>query len=186
MLSQAVNAVVIKINHGVLFPAYGNIQLAEPHRLRSVIYRARLGIDVLLIVPIAALMMLGSWVVALLYDARYQDAGWMFQILCVQLIFAAVNSNSEACLVAVGRPQYAVVQNVCRALWIIVGIPVGWSLMEMKGAVWAVALSEVPVALVMYVGLARHRMLLLAYELRSLLFAGFGALSGYGLLRLLA
>lgn len=185
MLSEAVQTLVIKINSGVLFPAYGNIVQRETHRLRSVVYRARLGVDVLLILPIATLMVLGSRVVDVLYDARYQDAGWMLQVLCVRLLMTPALTNSEVCLVALGYPQYAFVQNLCRAVWVLAGIPLGWSLMGIKGAVWAVALSEVPGVVVLWVGLARHRMLSLRSELRSMIFVGLGALLGFGILHLL-
>lgn len=181
MLSEAVQALVIKINYGVLFPAYGNVLLKDPDRLRFVYYRARLGTDVLLILPIAVLMILGTRVVELLYDARYHDAGWMLQVLCVRLLMTSALSNSESCLVVLGQPQYAVIQNVCRTVWTLVGIPVGWHLMGLKGAVWAVALSEVPVVVVLWIGLARNHVLSVRSELRSLFFAGIGASLGFGL-----
>lgn len=185
MLSEAVNALVIKVNHGVLFPAYGNVVQNDAYRLRSVAARARLGIDAVLILPIAALMILGSQVVGVLYDNRYQEAGWMLQILCVRLLMVSALSNSEACLVALGHPQYAFMQNLCRAVWILISIPIGWSLLGIKGVVWAVALSEVPVAVVLWVGMIRYRMFSPASELLSLLFVGLGVLFGFGLLRLL-
>jgi O-antigen/teichoic acid export membrane protein len=185
MLSGAVYALVIKINHGVLYPAYGSVVREEPQRLPVLFYRARLGIDVLLIIPIAGLMILGDWVVGVLYDERYREAGWMLQALCVRLLMACVLTNTETCLFALGHPQYAFVQSVCRAIWIFVGIPVGWSMMGITGAVWAVALSEVPVIVVLWAGLIRHQVFSLLSELRSVFFAGFGAVLGLGLLRLL-
>ena len=109
----------------------------------------------------------------------------MLQVLCVRLVMTPSLSNSEVCLVALGHPQYAFVQNLVRATWIIAGIPIGWSTMGIKGVVWAVALSEVPVLCVLWIGLARHRMFSLASELRSLLFVGLGILVGLAVLRLL-
>jgi O-antigen/teichoic acid export membrane protein len=185
ILIEAVLAVVFKINYGVVLSAYGKVVQEEPHRLRSVVQRTRLGIDVLLIFPIAALMVLGSWVVGMLYDARYHEAGWMLQILCVRPLMASALMNSETCLVALGHPKYALMQSVCRGIWILVGIPVGWSVMGIRGVVWAVGLSEVLVAAVLWVGLIRHQMFSFASELRSLLFVGLGALVGFGLLRIL-
>lgn len=184
-LSEAVQSLVLKINRGVLLPAYGNIVQNDAARLRVVSYRARLGIDVFLILPIAVAMIAGSWIVRALYDVRYQEAGWIFQILCVRLLMMATLSNSESCLVALGRPQYAFAQSACRAAWILVSIPIGWSVMGLEGVVWAVALSEVPVMAVLWIGLARHRLLSLSCELRSLLFVGLGVLLGIGLLQLL-
>ena len=184
-LSSAVYALVIRVNHSVLYPAYGRIVQNEAHRLGHTYHRARLGVDALLIFPIGVLMLIGSRVVDLLYDGRYHEAGWIFQVLCVRLLMAAALSNSEACLVALGHPKYALMQNVGRAAWILAGIPIGWSLGGVKGVVVAVALCELPVMAVLWVGLIRHRMFSLWSELRSVLFAAGGALLGFGLLALL-
>jgi O-antigen/teichoic acid export membrane protein len=185
MLSEAVQALVLKVTTGVMLPAYGRVVRTDPDRLSIVVDRARLGIDVFLVLPIAALMVLGTWVVDFLYDERYSEAGWMFQILCLRLMMAAVLSNSEACLVALGHPKYAFMQSAFRAVWILVSIPVGWHLLQIHGAVWAIALSEVPVTVVLWAGMARYRMLSLWVEARSVLFALLGAMLGFGLLRLL-
>jgi len=185
VLYDALHAVAMKINNNVLFPAYAKVLQAEVYRLKAVVDRARLGIDVCMILPIAALMILGERVVGLLYDARYHEAGWIFQILCVRLLMACANLNSEAALLALGQPQYGLFQNICRASWILVSIPIGWTLMGLKGVVWAVALTEVPVVVVLWIGLARNRMPSLAYNLRSLLFCASGALLGFGLMALL-
>ena len=185
LLSDAVQSLVLKINSGVLFPAFGRVVLNEPDRLRSFVSRTRLAIDVALVLPTAILMMLGGHVVALLYDVRYHEAGWMFRILCIRLLMVCTLSNSENCLVSLGHPQYSVMHNVLRAIWILGGIPLGWSRYGIEGVVWAVALSEIPVVVVIWAGMARHRMLSLKSELRSLVFVGTGALVGIGLLNLL-
>jgi O-antigen/teichoic acid export membrane protein len=185
-LIDAMHALIIKVNHGVLFPAYGKVIHKEPQRLPSVMLRARFGIDLVLVLPIAALMILGNQIIEILYDARYREAGWMFQILCVRLLMAATLANTEACLVALGHPQYVLIQNVSRAIWILIAIPVAWSFMGMKGAVWAIALSEAPVLLVLWTGLLRHRVFALASEIRSSLFVVLGTILGLGILQLLS
>ena len=182
MLSEAAHALIIKLVHGVLYPAYGRIAQSEAHRLRNVFHRARLGIDGFLVFPIAVLMVLGGWIIDFLYDPRYHEAGWMFQILCIRLLMSATLANSETCLFALGHPQYAFIQSVCRTVWILIGIPVGWHLMGIEGVVWAVALSEIPVVVILWVGLARNRMFSLVSEARSLIFVGLGILVGFWIL----
>ena len=186
MLSEAVQSVILKINYGVVLPAYGKVAQEEIHRIRSVVYRTRLGIDAFLILPIAALMILSSWIVDVLYDGRYQEAGWMLQILCLRLLMTAALTNSETCLVALGHSKYAFMQSACRSIWILAGIPIGWSLAGIKGVVWAVALSEIPVVAVLWAGMVRKQVFSFRSELRSLLFAGAGALLGIGLSKFLS
>jgi O-antigen/teichoic acid export membrane protein len=182
-LCEALEVVSTKINSSVLFPAYGTIAREEKERLRSVFHRGRLGVDAILVLPIGALMVLGDWVVALLYDARYHQAGWMFQVLCARALMVATLRNSEACLIALGHPRYTFIQSACRATCILAGIPLGWHLAGISGVVWAVALSEIPVAAALWIGLARHNMFSAMCELRSFLFAAAGAAIGLGLLQ---
>ncbi len=183
MLSETVNGVVSRLNNAVLYPALSQVVNNDRGRLKNVFYRARLGTDALMVMPIAVLMMIGTEVVRVLFDARYHEAGWMLQILCVRLLMVSVLLSSESCLFALGQPRYAVIQNVCRAVWILVGIPVGWRAYGITGVVWAVALTEVPVVFVLWFGMARNKMLSIAHELRSLLFVALGLVAGYGLLQ---
>jgi O-antigen/teichoic acid export membrane protein len=180
VLSGAVQTIVLKINADVLFPAYSRVVQEGTGRLRQVMLRTRLAIDAGMILPIAAMIILGSRIVDLLYDHRYHDAGWMLQVLSVRLIIVASVSNGESCLVALGHPKYSFAENLCRAIAIIVAIPIGWSLAGIKGVIWAVALSELPPLIVIWIGLIKYRMFSVAAESRSLLFVGLGVLLGLG------
>ena len=180
VLSGAVLAVVLKINSDVLYPAYSRVAHEGPGRMRQVVLRTRLAVDAGMILPIAALMLLGSHVVALLYDPRYHDAGWMLQVLCVRLLLVATLSNSESCLIALGHPKYSFLQNLCRTVAMFIAIPVSWSQWGIEGVIWAVALSELPPLIVIWTGLIRHRMFSIVAESRSLLFVGLGAALGAG------
>jgi O-antigen/teichoic acid export membrane protein len=182
VLSGAAQAVVLKINSDVLFPAYSRVVQEGTGRLRQVVLRTRLAIDAGMILPIAAMMILGNRIVGLLYDQRYHDAGWMLQVLSVRLIIVAIVSHGESCLVALGHPKYSFAENLCRTLAIFVAIPIGWSLAGIKGVIWVVALSEIPPLIVIWIGLIRHRVFSVSAELRSLLFVGLGALVGLGIL----
>lgn len=178
VLSGAAQTIMLKINSDVLFPAYSRVIPQGTEKLKTAIQRTRLAIDAGLILPIAVIMVLAPNVVRLLYDPRYQEAGWMLQVLCVRLLLVATVSNSESCLLALGKANYSFIQNLSRAIAILVSIPVGWSLFGTKGVIWAVALSEVPPLVVMWSGLAKHRIFQLLVEIRSAMFAVGGTFFG--------
>jgi len=182
VLSGALQAVVSKINSGVLFPAYSRVVQEGTARLRQVMLRARFAMDAGVILPISVIMILGSRIVGLLYDPRYHDAGWMLQILSARILVVATISNSESCLMALGYPKYSFIQNLCRTVAMFVAIPVGWALWGVKGVIWAIALSELPPLVVIWFGTIKHRVFSVAAESRSLLFAGLGALLGLAVL----
>jgi O-antigen/teichoic acid export membrane protein len=144
--------------------------------------RTRFVTDVIMIVPIAVMAMLGGRIVGLLYDPRYQDAGWMLQILSVRLLLVATLSNSESCLIALGYPKYSFWQNLCRTIAMFIAIPAGWSLAGIKGVIWAITFSEVAPLVVMWCGMMRHKLFSPVAEVRSLLFIGLGLLLGFGVL----
>ena len=184
MLSEAVSGVVYKLNDSVLYPALSRIVNSDRHRLQEVLYKARLGTDALTVMPIAILMMIGSKLVGVLYDSRYQAAGWMLQILCVRLLMVAILASSTSCLFALGHSRYSVLQNLGRAAWLFIGIPMVWPQYGIEGAVWVIALTEVPVLIVVWSGMLKYKILSLRHEARSLAFIAAGCAVGYGLLQI--
>ena len=182
--SEAVSGVVYKLNDSVLYPALSRIVNSDRHRLQEVLYKARLGTDALTVMPIAILMMIGSKLVGVLYDSRYQAAGWMLQILCVRLLMVAILASSTSCLFALGHSRYSVLQNLGRAAWLFIGIPMVWPQYGIEGAVWVIALTEVPVLIVVWSGMLKYKILSLRHEARSLAFIAAGCAVGYGLLQI--
>jgi O-antigen/teichoic acid export membrane protein len=180
VLSGAIQTLVLKINSDVLYPAYSRVLAEGAERLKLVVRRVRLVGDLCMIVPIAMTMVLGPLIVDLLYDHRYHDAGWMLQVLCIRLLIVAVVSNGESCLVAMGQPKYGFVENLCRAIAIVIAIPLGWWWGGVHGVIWAIALSELAPLMVVWSAMIRHQMFDLAAELRSAIFVGVGVLLGLG------
>ena len=185
MLSEAVTGVINKLNDTVIFPALSRVVNSEPHRLKQVFYKARIGTDAMLALPIGVLMVIGSTLVAHLYDIRYHEAGWMLQILCVRLVMSTMLINGASCLFSLGQSQYAVIQNILRVIWLFVGVTSIWPFYGIKGVVWVVALTEIPALAVVWVGLYKHKILSLLHESRTLLAVGCGAGIGV-LIKLLA
>jgi O-antigen/teichoic acid export membrane protein len=181
VLSSAMQTVVLKINNDVLFPAYAKVAKEGNARLKQVMLRVRLATDAGLVLPTAAVTVLGTHIIDLLYDPRYHEAGWMLQVLCVRLLLVATVSNSESCLVALGHLRYSFIQNTARAIAIFTAIPIGWAGWGVKGVLWAIALSEVAPLLVNWTGMIKHRMFSVLAEARWLAFIVLGYLLGLGI-----
>jgi O-antigen/teichoic acid export membrane protein len=181
VLTGAVQTVVQKINSDVMYPAYSRLVPEGAQRLHRAVFRARLFGGLGMIVPIAMMMVLGTRIVDLLYDHRYHEAGWMLQVLSIRLIIVAIISNGESCLVALGHPQYQFIENLSRAIAIVVAVPIGWWQAGVHGLIWAIALSELPPLIVVSAGLIRHGMFSVAAELWTLACVVVGVLMGLGI-----
>jgi len=180
VLSGAVQTVVLKINSDVLYPAYSRVVALGAVRLRRALLRTRLVGGLGMMVPIAMMTVLGTRIIDLLYDRRYHDAGWMLQVLSVRLLIVAVVSNGESCLTALGHPKYSFLENLSRAIAIVVALPVGWWQAGVHGLIWAIALSELAPLVVVSSGLIRHGMYSVAAELWTVIFVVVGVLLGLG------
>jgi len=150
MLSEAVGTFVNRITHGVLYPIFSRAAREGQDPLREVYYAARLRMDLLAIPVAGGLAALGQPLVELLYDERYAAAGWMLEILAVRVAMECALAPCETCLFALGQTRWSFLRNVARTLWIWCGIPIGYAWGGVEGLVWATALSEIPVLLVLW------------------------------------
>jgi O-antigen/teichoic acid export membrane protein len=175
-LSSALGEATGRITHGVFFPAYSRVKTEGIERLRSVFYRTRLMVDAGVLPALGVLFMLGPTIVHILYDARYEDAGWMLRVLVVRVAISALIEPCQFCLLAIGESRYGFYLNLSRTLALVVSVPLAFASFGVTGLVWGVALSEVPAFIVVYWGFVRHGLSSPMVEARVPVFtaAGFG------------
>jgi O-antigen/teichoic acid export membrane protein len=178
-LSDAFADVLTRLNHGVLFPALSTVTRRDPSRIPSAYYQARLRLDALALPVLGGLSTAGTLIVGILYDPRYHEAGWILQALALRVGFYCTLTSGETCLVAMGHSRYGFYRSAARALWVVVGVPLGWHLAGLPGLVWAMAFSEVPAILVIWPALWGLGVLRLRYEALAVSLFGLGALAGH-------
>ena len=144
LVAEAVGNALDRVIHGVFYPLFARVGREGLDALRVVYYQTRLRFDALTLIATGVLAMTGPWVIGLFYDERYQAAGWMLRVLCVRSATLCVVAPAETCLTSLGHTRYGFYQNVARALWVLVAVPVGHALGGVQGVVWAVALAGVP------------------------------------------
>lgn len=188
MISEAAGTVTERITGGVLYPLFSRVGRQGIPALRDLYYKARLRLDLLTLPALGVLTMVGDFVVRLIWDPRYEEAGWMLRVLCVRVALACLIGPCETCLSAMGKPRYGFVRNVAKTAAILVGIPLGFHFGGIEGLVWATAICELASFVVLWppfwaAGMLRIRRELLAVALYA---AGIlvGALVRRGLLAL--
>lgn len=97
--------------------------------------------DVLLGGLAGVLIMSGQWAIWILYDPRYEQAGWMLQTLGVGLL-ALRYQVVEQLMFATNQPAWVSGNNVLRALGLLVGVPAGFALAGERGALVVVVACQ--------------------------------------------
>jgi O-antigen/teichoic acid export membrane protein len=167
--------------HTVALPVLSEIQRSDPRRLKSIYYRIRLPVDALCLVSGAAIFICASTIIDILYDDRYALAGPMLQALSAMLFTARFAVASQFYLV-LDRPKLTAQLQFIRLICMILFIPGGYHFWGMQGAVWGVALSPLPEALIS-VFIVKRRLGLVDYrkEAISLGFLFPGLAIGWGI-----
>jgi O-antigen/teichoic acid export membrane protein len=175
MVSEVVGTLIGRVAHNVLYPIFSQVGPRGIDEVRRVYYRSRLHLDLLSMPAVGGLAVLGPWVVELLWDARYAEAGWMLQVLCIRVAMSCVSSPCDRCLMALGHTRYTFYRSAARAVWMLVGIPVGWRLAGLDGVIWATGLSELPVLAILWAAFHREGLLRMRRELLAPIFFAAGA-----------
>jgi O-antigen/teichoic acid export membrane protein len=145
----AVQGVFLKLYGTVVMPALSETAREDRTRLREVFYRLRVPTDLALLFSAGLLAATGKFVIGILYDHRYGDAGWMLEILAMSLIWVRYFASQQL-YVAMGEPKYVAFLNFARFLAVFISLFVGFRLGGIEGAIWAFALHQIVNALMTY------------------------------------
>jgi O-antigen/teichoic acid export membrane protein len=148
-LMMAVMSVYASLNAHIIFSTLSEALRHDADGAARVYVRVQQLADAFLGVMAGGIFMSGHWVVDLLYDHRYQNAGWMLQWLGLGLL-AIRHQVLEQLMFAKGQPVWVSASNTLRALSLALLIPAGFAAAGEKGAIAAVVLSQFanwPVAL---------------------------------------
>ena len=141
MIAMMPSVALGRMASSVFFPAYSRVQNAGED-LRAVFTRLRRPMLVLAGWIIAGLAGGGSAAVRLLYDHRYEDAGWILQLLALASWFAVLEATHGAALLARGESHWTALNSAAKLLGMLALIPLGFAVGGFPGAVAGLAASE--------------------------------------------
>ena len=148
----------MRLSRQVLFPAFSKTFREsapgfEPHLLPQPVCHRSGALAGLLGLGMTA----GNGFVKFLLDHRFWEAGWIFQILCIRTAMRCLFNPLSNCCVAIDKTHSIAVGTVTRVIWVVIAVPLGWHVWGFAGVVWAVALSETPVLVILYTTLRYAR-----------------------------
>lgn len=140
LLIGALQVAILKVVGFTVLPALSEVHRERPAEMRSTIYRIRRPLDVACLVFSGSLVVMGPSLVHLLYDVRYEAAGWMLSVLGLILVSTRLDVFDQ-CLIASGRVRLLSVLNGIRLVTLYTSVPLAYRLWGIQGAISAVAAS---------------------------------------------
>ena len=140
LIVTSVETVLAKIIGDVSYPALSEIIRERPAELKKNYYRFHVVVAAFAYGCTGLLMTSGQSLMALLYDQRYADAGWMLEILAALLLTVPFRVAMQ-CFMAMGMPRLFSHIIAIQSCSIFVFMPVGFHYFGAQGALWGIVLS---------------------------------------------
>ena len=178
LLIAALQTVVGKIVGEAVLPALGEVIRSRPGELKATAYRIRRPLDIACIIPAGALFMLGDLIVRILYDSRYEPAGWMLSVLALTLATTQF-AVFDQCLIALGKMRLLSALNLVRLIALYSLIPLFYWIWGVRGAIIAVPASALVNTGILLCIQAKLKLLDFKRELFALPLLASGLLAGW-------
>ena len=177
LLVNSVESLLLKIISDVSFPALSEVARDRPGDLKVTYYHFHIVIASFTFLVSGLLMVSGHALVEVLYDQRYDQAGWMVQLLAVGLLTIPYRLATQ-CFVALGKPRLLSNIIVTRLIALFTIAPIGFHFFGSRGALCSVVLSSflsLPLTILYAV---QHRLFDLRKECSVLLMLLTGIIAG--------
>jgi O-antigen/teichoic acid export membrane protein len=182
LIFSSIEQAVTKFIQSVSFPALSEVARERPAHLKSNYYRFHAAIGSFTYFCAGALIISGNTLIGVLYDHRYEQAGWMLQILAAALLTIPFRVASVS-VVAMGLPKLQTLTIAAQAVSLYILVPVGFHFFGLQGALAGIVASYFAVLPTTVIYKIRYK--LLDYRLESLMLlavlAGMAAGKGFNL-----
>ena len=134
LLATTLDRIVTRLSMNVLFPLYSATRHSKQD-LDETYAAARKPLLTITGWVVAGIAAGGATVVRLLYDHRYEEAGWMLQILVFGAWFRALTAGHTAVALAVGRSEWLAASSFAKIVGVAAFVYLGYSYLGFPGAV---------------------------------------------------
>ncbi len=156
-LADMPRSLLLAVSNKVIFPTYSRMTELPRSEFRQKILRNRQPILLVLAVGLAIFISFGNLLVSFLYDDRYAAAGWMLPLISLGTWPLMLTQTIDPVLFALGKPRYNAFGSFLSFLFYAIGIPIGFSLYGAVGAVVSVAVSNIPIWILVSYALWREQ-----------------------------
>lgn len=142
-LSDLVNVLISRFCNYLVFPLIAASQAMPREQLRAQLATKRFIVLLVGAAGIGVFVSTADLIIQIMYDQRYQAAGWMLPVLFLGSWFSLIVSLNESTLLGLGQPLYSAAANGLKFAWLLVGFPVGFAKFGALGAIVVVSASDI-------------------------------------------
>lgn len=140
---QLVEQVGSRLYESIALTSLSEVARSDPSRFRSVFLKLKLVFDTWFAGASGFVFAISPKLVETLYDHRYQDAGWMLQILSFSILIARVGLYNAAYL-SLGITKYPAMMNFLRLVSCLVLFSSGYYFFGLTGGLVGLACQSLP------------------------------------------
>lgn len=185
MLASLPTTALGSLAGSVLFPYFSRVH-REGRELRELFDRRREPLLALTGWMLSGLVAGGPLIVRLLYDERWESAGWIVQLLALAGWFGALEITNGSYLLARGESKLVAAAGAGKLAGMLILIPLGHSLAGFPGAVAGYATAELLRYAVSFAAVRSRGVAAGALDLRLTLTGAVAAAAGFAAARLCA
>lgn len=175
-LATAFRNVVRRVMSSVFYPVLSEVVRTRPRELRTIYYKIRCKVDVVVMIVVGFLASSGHVIIELLYDDRYINAGWMLEFLSLATIFVGI-TMAGTCLLALGDSKAIMKLTAASSIALFITVPISYSYFGIEGAVLAIALNSIVELPLLFSMMSKYQLLNWKKEIQffPLFFICYGA-----------
>jgi len=182
-LAKAVEAVYEQISQKILLPIYTQIKSLPMDQLRPKVQKIRLGVMGLILPMLWVLILFANLLIQILFDSRYQGAGWIMRVFAIGLVPTIVSGIGPFYL-ALGNAKLMMMMSGIKLVAYISSMLMGWFFYQTTGLIVGMACFTVFVyfadaAIQRKYGIWLPKLDLLGFVTTALVVGGFYQLWGF-------
>jgi O-antigen/teichoic acid export membrane protein len=166
-ISELLGIVVLRLGNYVLFPLIASHSQMPRDELRAQLTSIRAKFMLVAAIGFSLFAATADLPIKILYDERYQAAGWMLPILIIGSWFTILAVINESTLLGLGKPSYSAISNGLKFAFLLIGLPLLTTVYGVLGGVIVVALADLCRYIPIFVGQRQERFAFVMQDLLS-------------------
>lgn len=166
-LADMPRQIILAICGKVIFPAVSKLADLPRETFRAKILKNRKPLLIALAVGLTVLVSFGDQLIFCLYDRRYAQAAWMLPVLALGVWHTLLYGTANPSLLAIGKSIYNAQGFLLAFMTISIGLPLGFFLKGMLGAVIVIAFYDLPLYGAIMYGLWREGLICIEQDIKA-------------------